>query len=81
MSSHGASSEQASAEDSTVWHPAQEWLDDDDLDMDYQPQRDLSEDDDEWEDDVHDEDEDMGLGLSDGRTNNMLRCSAVPNWG
>lgn len=67
MATPGSQEEQrASAEDSSEWHPAQEWLDDDETDMDYQPRPGASEDDDEWQDDVDDEDEDMGLGLSDG---------------
>lgn len=74
MSSRGSpSGARGPAEDSTVWHNAQEWLEDDGLDMDYHPP-DASGDDDSWEDDV-DEDEGMGLGVSDGM--DYFQCSWI----
>lgn len=64
MSSPRSPSEEAreSAGGTPTWHPAQEWLEEDDeVDMDYHPAMDESED--GWEEM---EGEDMGLGVSDG---------------
>ncbi|OQD77248.1 hypothetical protein PENDEC_c003G07048 [Penicillium decumbens] len=63
MSSPRSPSEEAreSAGGTPTWHPAQEWLEEDDeVDMDYHPAMDESED--GWEEM---EGEDMGLGVSD----------------
>lgn len=78
MSSSGSPSNEArtSAADSTVWHPAQEWLDEDDeLDMDYHPAIEGSEDDDGWEMDA----EEMGLelGISEGKRDQLLMAMVV----
>jgi len=53
-------------ESERIWHPAQEWLEEDELDADYHPAQEQSEDDDGWEDDLPIEDEAMDLGLVDG---------------
>jgi WD repeat-containing protein 23 len=77
MSSPGSPSEEAreSAGGTPAWHPAQEWLEEDDeVDMDYHPALEGSEDEDGWEE--MDEDE-MGLGLSDGEDHSRLIDSAV----
>ncbi|CAL5866450.1 uncharacterized protein PFLUO_LOCUS658 [Penicillium psychrofluorescens] len=63
MASPGSSDNQAPSNPSTVWHPAQEWLEDDELDMDYHPAQDITEDDDDWEDHMDDESDDDGEGL------------------
>jgi WD repeat-containing protein 23 len=77
MSSPGSPTEEAreSAGGTPAWHPAQEWLEEDDeVDMDYHPALEGSEDEDGWEE--MDEDE-MGLGLSDGEDHSRLIDSAV----
>lgn len=78
MSSPGSPSEEAreSAGGTPAWHPAQEWLEEDDeVDMDYHPALEGSEDEDGWEE-MHAEDE-MGLGVSDGEDHSRLIDSAV----
>jgi WD repeat-containing protein 23 len=77
MSSPGSPSEEAreSAGGTPAWHPAQEWLEEDDeVDMDYHPALEGSEDEDGWEEMEEDE---MGLGLSDGEDHSRLIDSAV----
>lgn len=74
MSSPGSPSEEAreSAGGTTAWHPAQEWLEEDDeVDMDYHPALEGSEDEDGWEE-MDAEDEDMDLGVSDGEKSGRL---------
>jgi WD repeat-containing protein 23 len=58
-------------ESEAIWHPAREWLEDDELDADFHPALEPSEDD-EWEDDMPNEDEELNLGDADGNTDNNL---------
>ncbi|OQD83249.1 hypothetical protein PENANT_c017G07476 [Penicillium antarcticum] len=51
-------------ESEAIWHPAREWLEEDELDADYHPALEPSEDD-EWEDDMPNEDDDLNLGVAD----------------
>ncbi|KAJ5623095.1 hypothetical protein N7490_011700, partial [Penicillium lividum] len=52
-------------EANTVWHPPQEWLEEDDeLDPDYHSALEGQDESEEWEDDA-DEEDDMGLGIGD----------------
>lgn len=68
MSSPGPPSDEARANGETVWHPAQEWLEEDEEDdTDYIPHRLSSEDDDDgWEDAEGNEDEGTAINVSDG---------------
>ncbi|KAJ6157535.1 hypothetical protein N7470_005127 [Penicillium chermesinum] len=64
MSSHDSPSDGARGD--AVWHPAHEWLEEDDeLDMDYHPAMEGSDEDEGWDDDAAPEDDEMGLGVSD----------------
>jgi hypothetical protein len=71
MASPGLPPEESteSAEEQSVWHPAQEWPDeaDDTTEPDYQPSQSRSEDD-EWEDEMS-EDEETTFGASGGHQN------------
>jgi WD repeat-containing protein 23 len=58
-------------ESEAIWHPAREWLEDDELDSDFHPALEPSEDD-EWEDDMPNEDEELNLGDADGNTDNTV---------
>ena len=70
MSSNQSPSDDARGE--SIWHPAREWLEeDDDLDMDYHPALEGSNDDDEWEEEADNEDEEINLGISDGTNDNF----------
>ncbi|KAJ5692356.1 LEC14B protein [Penicillium macrosclerotiorum] len=57
-----------SAEDQTIWHPAQEWLEEVEMmtDQDYQPSPSTSDHDDEWEDEMDEEDEEPSIENPDG---------------
>mgnify|MGYP006868024219 FL=1 len=52
-----------------IWHPAHEWLENDELDTEYHPALEPSEHDGAWEDDIPNEDQQMGSGVASGRTN------------
>lgn len=49
-----------------IWHPAHEWLEDDELDTEYHP---ASEHHGAWEDDITNEEQQMGSGIASGKTN------------
>lgn len=68
MSSSGSPEGEAreSAGESTVWHPAQEWLEEDEEhDMDYHPAVEESDEGDAWEE-MSVEDENFDIQVSDG---------------
>lgn len=73
MSSPGSPEAEAreSAGESTVWHPALEWLEEDDeQDMDYHPAAEESEEGDGWEE-MSVEDEHFDIQVSDGEDHNL----------
>ncbi|KAJ5048136.1 LEC14B protein [Penicillium chrysogenum] len=51
-----------------IWHPAHEWLENDELDTDYHPALEPSEHDGAWEDDIPNEDQQMGSGVASENT-------------
>ncbi|KAJ5780462.1 hypothetical protein N7457_005622 [Penicillium paradoxum] len=54
-----------STEESEIfWHPAREWLEEDEPETDYHPAREPSEDDGAWEDDISNADEHMGAEMT-----------------
>lgn len=68
-----------SAGESTVWHPAQEWLEEDDEhDMDYHPAVEESDEGDAWEE-MSVEDEPFDIQVSDGEDHTLvlLGCKRI----
>jgi WD repeat-containing protein 23 len=51
-----------------IWHPAHEWLEEDELDTEYHPALEPSEHDGAWEDDISNEDQQMGSGVASENT-------------
>lgn len=52
-------------ESEVFWHPAHEWLEEDEPDTEYHPA--LERESDTWQDDISNEDEQMGAGIAHGR--------------
>lgn len=82
MSSPGSNEATTEQGEAPIWHPAREWLEedeDDEEDLDYTVPPTMMETEDEWEeDDVEDE---MGLGISDGETILVELVASVENNG
>lgn len=71
MSSPGSDETRNESGEAPMWHPAREWLEEDEGDeddLDYAVPSTIMETEDDWEDDDDVEDERMGLGISDGET-------------
>lgn len=69
MSSRAPDNDRESPRDSEgTWHPAQEWLEEDELDTEYHPALEPSEHDGAWEDEIPNEDQQMGSEIASGRT-------------
>lgn len=76
MSSPASPSGEAreSAGESTVWHPAREWLEEEDEhDVDYHPGLEESEEGDAWEE-MSVEDEEFDVRITDGKNHNRCSC-------
>lgn len=68
MSSRAPDNDRESPRDSEgTWHPAREWLEEDELDTEYHPALE-SEHDGAWEDDIPNEDQQIDSGIASGRT-------------
>ncbi|KAF4771361.1 hypothetical protein HAV15_004462 [Penicillium sp. str.  len=69
MSSRAPDNDRESPRDSEgTWHPAQEWLEEDELDTEYHPALEPSEHDGAWEDEIPNEDQQMGSEIASDNT-------------
>jgi WD repeat-containing protein 23 len=71
MSSPGSDETRNEPGEAPIWHPAREWLEEDEGDeddLDYTVPSTTMETEDDWEDDDDVGNEAMGLGVSDGET-------------